>query len=224
MRTLTERGLRWIVVSLALALGANAVFFGFSVIVIGGPGLDLGTWALVLGIWEALLFASVVPGFLGFWRMWQGKREYDSKRDHDMRWASAAFVLGAVSALMFVGTGVVLGLFYVPVTSASGWTLRAAHQSAPILLVVLVGLFLLWTIWRLGTTLSRWVAAGAFLSGVLGLVLGILTLAYSPPMSVGDIALALPVLSVGLWLVAYLLVTAHLRDVTPRPSASPATT
>ncbi len=224
MRTLTERGLRWIVVSLALALGANAVFFGFSVVVIGGPGLDLGTWTLVLGLWEALLFASVVPGFLGFWRMWQGKREYNSKRDHDMKWASAAFVLGAVSALMFFGTGVVLGLFYVQATSAPGWTLRAAHQSAPVLLVILVGLFLLWTIWRLGTTLSRWVAAGAFLSGVLVLVLGTLTVAYSLPMSVWDIALALPVLSVGLWLVAYLLVTAHLRDGSPRPSASPATT
>lgn len=224
MRTLTERGLRWVVLSLAVALGANLVALGLFVTVTGGQGLDFGTRTLVLQLWETLLFASVVPGFLGFWRTRQGKHEYDSKHEANVRWASACFVLGAVSALVLFGTGMILGFVYVSATTAPGWTLRAAHQVAPYLLVVFVGMFLLWNIWRLGTIPSQWAATGAFLSGVLALVLGIFTLAYPLPSFAWDIALALPVLSIGLWLVAYLLVTTHLRGVSPRPSASPATT
>jgi hypothetical protein len=225
VRTLTERGLRWVVVSLAVALGANLVALGYFLAVTAGHALDVGTWTLVWALWETLLFASVLPGFLGFWRMRQGKREYDSKHETNMRWASVAFVLGAVSALVFFGTGLVLGFVYVPATTALGWTFRAARQIAPNLVVVFVGLFLLWTIWRLGTASSRWVAAGAFLSGFLALVLSVLTVMYPLPTGAWEMALvAVPVLSVGLWLVAYLLVAAHLRGITPRPSAGPATT
>jgi hypothetical protein len=138
--------------------------------------------------------------------------------------APDAIVVAAVSAHVYYGTGMVLAFVYVPVATAPGWTIRAAHQVAPNLLVVSVGLFLVWTIWWLGTTLSRGIAAGAFVSGILALVLNILTVVFPLPAGVWDIALVLPVLSVGLWLVAYLLVTARLRGVSPRPAASPATT
>jgi hypothetical protein len=224
VRTLTERGLRWVVVSLAVALGANLVALGYFLAVTAGHALDIRSWTLVWALWETLLFASVLPGFLGFWRMRQGEREYDSAHEANMRWASVAFVLGAVSALVYFGAGMVLGFVYVPASTAFGWTIRTAHQVAPNLLVVLVGLFLLWGIWRLGTTLSRRLAAGAFLFGILALVLSILTQVFPLSTGVWDIAPALPALSVGLWLVAYLLVTGHLRGVSPRPAASPATT
>ena len=209
LRTLTQSGLRWLVLSLCLALTANLFALGFYLVG------NFTALSLPLNYaWEFFLLASVVPGFMGFWRIRQGRLEYGTGHETDVRRGTVALVVGAVSATGFVITGFMLGFVYVPASAPLGWSIRAVHGFAPTLIETFIGLFLLLTIWRLGTGSSRRVAVGAFLLGVLAPVV---LLGYLVPFLA-----AVPTLSSILWLAAYLLVVMRLRGVAPSLGASAA--
>ena len=224
-RTMTERGLRWLALSLALALAAGIVSFANAVRTEALSATDEAVTLALLETWEFLLFASVVPGFVGFWRVRQGAGEYGPAHARDVKRGTYAFVIGAAGALTLFVTGLVLGAVFVPTSTPFGWALRTAHHLAPAILAAFLGVFILYTVWRLGARTVRWLGLGAlvlalFVAGLEPVVLYTnLPLTLGLPWTVWLGLQAVPsLLSLGLWLAACLLAGRRLRDTTPSPA------
>ncbi len=223
MRTRTEGAIRWLVVALGLGLAANAVLLAnlLRLYVLGDLGIEL---TLTLdAVWEVLLFASVVPGFIGFWRVRQGTLEFGPDHASDVRRGASSFLVGAAAAVAFLATGLVLGFVYVPMSTPGGAAIRAVHEFAPLFITAFVGLFLLWTLWRLGGSVVRTVSLASLIVGLIPVMTGLV--GRSVPMSEGLFVAVgfLPVLSMAGWLAACLLVAGRLKGTAPGPVAGPST-
>ncbi len=233
MHTLTERGFRWVFVSLILASVANTVLFvTLFVAETGGVG-GFGSLTLVGQIWEILLFASVAPGSLGFRALRAGGHEFGPAHARIGRRGVWSFFVGAAAAGLFLATGLVLGLVYVPegaYTAGSaptavwsvlvGDSIRGIHGAAPAVIALFVGLFLLSFVWSFSSRLLRVLAGAAFILGVSAPVVGLVSLEFpSFPLTLGVFlgVTALPVASLALWAAVYLIVLQRLRGSVAAP-------
>ncbi len=231
MRSLTERGLTGVLVSLILAMAANAVLFTFLFVSeqggVGGPSGAL----LASGVWEILLFAGVIPGYLGFRSLRAGRGEFRSSNALSVRIGTIAFIVGAAGAAASVATGLVLAFVYVPegvytsgLTPSAAWpvivgdSIRAIHRAAPAVIALFVGIFLLEFVWNLSTRRGRILAGSALGLGIAGSILGFsfLELQVFPlPLGAGLALEALPAISLALWVSVYLLVLLRLHGTAP---------
>lgn len=227
MRSLTERGLTWVLVSLIFAVAANAVLFTFLFVDqqggVGGPASAL----LAIGIWEILLFAGVIPGYLGFRSLRSGRGEFNPSNALGARIGTTAFFVGAAGAVASVATGLILAFVYVPqgaytsgLTPSAAWpvivgdSIRGIHRAAPTVIALFVGIFLLESVWRQSTPLGRILAGSALGLGIAEPVLGLAFLeiqVFPLPLGTGLALEALPAISLALWASVYLLVLRHLR-------------
>ncbi len=237
MHTLTERGYRWVLVSLILASVANAVLFvTLFVAETGGVG-GFGNLLLAGQMWEILLFTSVVPGYIGFRTLRAGGHEFGPAHARIARRGVWAFFVGAAAAGLFLATGLILGLAYVPegaYTAGSapaavwpvlvGDSIRGIHGAAPAVMALFVGLFLLSFVWSLSSRLLRVLAGAAFILGVSAPVVGLVSLEFpSFPLTLGVFLAvsALPMASLVLWAAVYLIVLRRLRESAAAPVTNP---
>ncbi len=223
MRTYTSRGMQWLLLSLGIGLVAYAISYGTFFLALTS-GLDIGAGLALAITWMALLTASALLGCVSLGRLLRGGFEYGPEHARNLKWGAVAFVVGGIAALVYFGTGIVLGFGYVPDFSATGGVLRDLHNAVPIPVAVFAGLFLLGALWRLGTGVSRGVELAAFVVGlILPLWLPLGRVILLPPLTTpGILALeSTPVLSVGLWLVAALLTATHLRGTAPAFAPNP---
>ncbi len=215
MRTQTERGLHWLVVSLALAFVANAVLLANLLRLYVAGGGDFGLSQTLDLVWDVLLFACVVPGFVGFWRVLQGKSEFGVDHASDVRRGTLAFLVGSAGAVAFLATGLVLGSVYVPMSTVGGAAIRAVHEIGPLLITTFVGLFLLWTLWRLGGGVVRSISMVSLTLGLVPLGMALVALGVSIPLTLFLAVACLPSVSLAGWLAACVLVAMRLRGVSP---------
>lgn len=221
---MTERGLRWLALSLALALAAGVVSLADVLGVMTSSMPDRGVELTAIGTWEFLLFASVLPGFAGFWRVRQGQQEYGPGHASDVKRGTYAFAVGAAGAAALFVTGLVLGAVYIPNSTAFGLALRTVHHIAPAFFVPFLGLFLLFTLWRLSARTVRWLGLGALALSLFVTGLGVVLL-YAGLSLYPDLPLwawlglqAVPsLLSTGLWFTACLLAGTRLHGAAPTP-------
>lgn len=235
-RTWTGRGLPLLILALALALAAGLAEL---VLIVGAVSL-VAVWRVVFLFEDAVGFAALGLGLAGLWALWRGRLEYGASHAASVRRSAVAFVLGAVSVLLLLLTGLSLGYGFLPaggyVESVTFplvitvvWLLQLAHHLAYVLIAAFVGLLLLGMIWRLGTPASRWIGLAALLVGVLAPLVGVA--AFLSPIGPGSLpvivfyaAWFMPTASSSLWLLAYVLVASHLRGAAPFSLLSPATT
>ncbi len=240
MCALTQRGIRWLVLSLGLALAADVAVFASILAFWSSPSLYAEVSLPLSTAYVVLLFVCAVPGFLGFRVLRRVREEFGPVPRASLRRGTAAFILGGVAAVLFTLTGIFLGLFYIPVGTyvtgttyssslelALGETLRTVHVVAPPVIAVFLGLFLIESIWRLATRSIRVLAVAALVSGVLVPILTV------PPigarvyavLGLGFALLGLvSAASLVLWIVVLLFVDRRLRtwapDASPRAGAS----
>lgn len=229
--SMTERGLRWFVLGLivALAAGLLSLLLLFTVIA-------AASWSPFFLVEDAAGLVVIVLGLLGFWTVRRGRAAHGMAHTSSLRRAMVALVLTAVSEALIFVSGIVLGYGILPHAIIVGgtyppaitpeWILRMVHFSGYIFVSIFVGLFLLWTIWHLDTGVPRAIAVVALVVGVPTHVISLLTVSFlldplPVPVTLYRVAFVLPALSMLLWLIAYLLVILQLRShaMTPVPSA-----
>lgn len=228
MRTVTELGLRLVLVALILALVADMVQLA-SVLVQRYAGVGpSGATPLAL-LWFALLLSCTIPAYLGFRAFRAGRDEFGAAHAASGRRGTIFFLLGAASAVLYTATGLILGFVYVPdgaytgnppsaIPVAVGVVIRGVHAVAPAVIAVFVGLFLIGHIWKLASPQSRVLAAIALLAGVAAPVMWLTSFYLAVPglTPEGGLTLeALPVVSLALWITAYVLVLRRVRGSAP---------
>ena len=237
MRTLTERGFRWLVGSLGLFLAADAFLLASALLLPSGLVVGYEFSVLGFGGYLAFLVGSALAAFVGFRALRQGRHEFGAGHAARVRKATGAFAVGAASATLFFLTGLVLGYAYVPSSAyastsmvSSPWpvlvgdAIRGVHAVAAPLLVVFLGLFLLLAVWDLSTRVLRILAIAAFACGTVAPVLAAVSLVVRLPSLAAGAGLALlvlPEVSLALWLVVCLRLVPHLRGAAARPAADP---
>lgn len=229
---MTERGLRWFMVALAVALatGLLTILFVFTVIV-------MESWSPLFLVEDAAGLTVIVMALLGFRAVRRGQAAHGTAHASSLHRALVALVLAGVSEAFILVSGIVLG-FGIPVhvIIISGsyppsitleWILRMVHFAGYILVAIFVGLFLLWTIWHLAAGVPRAIAVIALLSAVPTPIINLVDVSFllppsAVPLALLRVAVVLPVVSVSLWLIAYLLVIVRLRsgNIVPTPAAA----
>lgn len=236
VRSLTERGLEWLLVSLSLALLANVFLLGSWLYMASGNPSPYADAPIFAAAWTFLLVACIVPGYLAFRRLREGREEYGSDRRAGARRGTAAFLIAALSSVLYVVAGLVLGLVYVPggayTTSTSapavwsflaGGAIRTLHYVAPWCIAVFAGLFLVEFLWRLSSWLPRILSLAALVTGVSAPTVVLLSLAVPSLGVTAALELGLEVtgiLSLALWATVCLLVRARLRGVPSNAAAN----
>ncbi len=222
----TAQGLRWLVLSLSVALVANLALLG-ALLYERGQGLDVGLTTIVFLSWEVLLAAGAVLAFLAFRGLREGLLDVEPAQATARKESAVAFVGAAASGSAYLATGLILGFVYVPTEAyiaASGgsapWVawlgvgIRATHALAPLLMAVLLGVFLIASVWHLSMRAGRVLASAAFAVGLLAAFLAF----FSPFVSLPPLLPADPLLvgiaasgSLALWLTVGLMARMRLR-------------
>lgn len=234
MRTMTQRGFQWVLVALTLALAADVILLA-SILLQAYGDLSPSASAVPSLLWGALLFACAIPAYLGFQRLREGRGESGAERAPSGRRGTVFFLLGALSAVLYTVTGLILGYVYVPngaytggppspIPVLLGEAIRGVHGLAPAVLAVFVGLFLLSPVWERAPTTQKVLASVALVAGFLGPVTWFTSFYLGIPMLTAAVALALvvvPVVSLSLWIGVYVLALRRLRRSAPaRASAA----
>lgn len=230
-RSSTARGLRWLVLSLAIALAADGAVLAAALAFWSGPlvyaivSLPLSTAYVVLG------FACAAPAFVGFRSLRRGRAELGPAHRMGLRRGAAGFIVGGAAAALLTLTGIFLGLFYIPAGAyvagatyssplelAFGETLRAVHVVTPSIMAVFLGFFLIESVWDLATRPTRILSLAALASGVLVPILTV------PPIVAGWAAFLGPAFallglisaaSLAMWITVLLLVDRRLGRGAP---------
>ncbi len=234
MRTMTERGVRWLLVAMVLALAANALLLALGLVVTFADMSYVSLDPILPLSWEALLFLAVVPAYFGFRALRASGGEFRDARAASGRRGTLAFILGATSAALWTATGLILGFVYVPsgayanppgaMPVALGEAIRGLHALAPAAIALFIGVFLLGESWSLASRGLRVLAGMAFVSGVAPPVVWPASFYLSFPAMTTEGALALevlPVVSLALWIVVYFLVLQRLRGSAPAVVSTP---
>ncbi len=220
--TMTERGLRWFLLGLSLALAAWLLSLGVLFAVIA-----VQTWSLLFLVEDAVGLAVIALGLVGFWRMRQGRVERGPAHASSLRRATIALILAAVSEGSILVSGIILGYGILPRAILIGdsypvqitpyWILRMVHFTGYALVAIFVGLFLLWSIWHLVTGVPRGIAVAALVALVPAPLISLVSVSqlldpFAMPVVLYGVALVLPALSISLWLIAYILAILRLRS------------
>lgn len=229
--SLTQRGLRWVAVSLGLALAASLVALASILAIRFGPTTFAAVFPIVSFLWEALVFGCAVPAILGFSRLRLGRDEFGPSRRAYFRRGTVAFGIGGTACTLLALTGLVLGWFYVPagayVSGAvystpwevfAGETIRAVHILMPPVIAVFLGLFLLETVWPLARRSLRLVALISLVSGVSVPLVSVPPVAGAVYDALGSASIVLslpPMASLAIWIAVVLLVERRLPAATP---------
>ena len=233
MPSYTERGLRVLVLALAVALANGVLGLAFLL------GVLSGLWIpRTLDLLENVVGVLVVGlGLLGFWTLRRGRDEHGAAHVASLRRATMAMVLAAGSEMLLLGTGLALGFGLLPSVVVTGgtyppvvtaeWVLQTTHFAAYLLIAGSVGLFLLWTVWGLLARLPRWIALAALVLGLPTPAITLVTVSAladlgSLPAAVFYAAWVFPAVSISLWLLAYLLTMVQIRDVVLHATPGPA--
>ncbi len=220
------------VIGLAAAVFLSLMSLGalFGVANLGVPSMF---WLFLVE--DAVGFLVVGIGLMGFVWLRMGRNERGAAHAACLRRATMALILTVASEGLIFVTGLVLGYGILPhAIVVSGtfppqvtpeWILTMAHFAGYVLVAVFVGLFLLWNIWDLSEVPSRWMGLTALVLGVPTHVIAWVSVSHlTDPMAIPVVGYyvswVLPVSSVSLWLVAYVLVLRRLRGPARVPVAN----
>ncbi len=226
--TFTKRGLRWLLLSLSLALTTGVLDLAFLLGLWAVPGVRQIIWPVD----NAFLAVGVSAAVVGLWRIRLGRQEYGHAHATNVKRGTVAFLLATVSALVVFSTGIILGYGFLPsggyVEGATyplvvtlHWVVQLLHNLGFVLTAAFVALFLLAVLWQLATNVSRGMAVAAFVLGVANPSINFASfletaVAGSLPVAFFYASWALPAVSTALWLAAFLLVARRLSGAAPQ--------